>query len=188
MGMLVVGFSWIGALKKHALLVFNAFAYRPLSFMYYLFYILYLNPNLPTPFWGCLNVENIIPESITFMKVEIIVNQGKWCQIIVKRDVSALFRNNTNIQILCKLCSWIFMRLMSKSEYLIVPKGTKFMWAGKLGLGYLLPCLKSLILPCTAVSSIDAWFVEIKILKRKRILRLYSTVQITYWYCICMQL
>ena len=28
----------------------------------------------------------------------------------------------------------MLMRLMSKGEYLIVPKGTKFMGAGKLGL------------------------------------------------------
>ena len=32
---------------------------------------------------------------------------------------------------ICKLC---LMRLMSKGEYLIVPKGTKFTGSGKLGL------------------------------------------------------
>ena len=31
----------------------------------------------------------------------------------------------------------MLMRLMSKGEYLIVPKGTKFTGAGKLGLKYL---------------------------------------------------
>ena len=39
----------------------------------------------------------------------------------------------------------MLMRLMSKGEYLIVPKGTKFTWSGKLGLkvapkAHALPC------------------------------------------------
>ena len=42
----------------------------------------------------------------------------------------------------------MLMRLMSKGEYLIVPKGTKFTGAGKLGLsssvGKHLPCMRSL--------------------------------------------
>ena len=50
--------------------------------------------------------------------------------IIVKRNVET--NRNTNIQIICKLC--FSVRLMSKGEYLIVPKGTKFMGSGKLGL------------------------------------------------------
>ena len=32
----------------------------------------------------------------------------------------------------------MLMRLMSKGEYLIVPKGTKFMGAGKLGLNVIM--------------------------------------------------
>ena len=39
--------------------------------------------------------------------------------------------SETNI---CKSCSWILMRLVAKSEYLIVPKRTKFTGSGKLGL------------------------------------------------------
>ena len=39
-------------------------------------------------------------------------------------------RNYTNIQIIMQV---MLMGLMSKIEYLIVPKGTKFMGSGKLG-------------------------------------------------------
>ena len=53
--------------------------------------------------------------------------------IIAKRNVSALLRNkqkykNTNFM------QVMLMRLMSKGEYVIVPKGTKFGGGGKLGL------------------------------------------------------
>ena len=41
---------------------------------------------------------------------------------------------NVNMQIICKLLSWILMRLMSKSNGIIVPKGTKFAGLGKVGL------------------------------------------------------
>ena len=53
--------------------------------------------------------------------------------IIVKRNVKALLRNKqkykytNNMQVM-------LMRLMSKGEYLIVPKGRKFTGSGKLGL------------------------------------------------------
>ena len=53
--------------------------------------------------------------------------------IIVKRNVQALLRNKqkykytNNMQVM-------LMRLMSKGEYVIVPKGTKFTGLGKLGL------------------------------------------------------
>ena len=50
--------------------------------------------------------------------------------IIVKRNVQALLRNKqkykytNNMQVM-------LMRLMSRGEYLIVPKGTKFKGSGK---------------------------------------------------------
>ena len=60
--------------------------------------------------------------------------QGK-SYIIVKRNVKALFRNKQKyIYNLYKLYVSYAMRLMSKIEYLIVPKGTKFTELGKLGL------------------------------------------------------
>ena len=71
-------------------------------------------------------------ESITFLKVRKIMYLDK-AYIIVKRNVYALLRNKqkykytNNMQVM-------LMRLMSKGEYLIVPKGTKFTGAGKLGL------------------------------------------------------
>ena len=42
------------------------------------------------------------------------------------------------MQNIFKLCSWILVKLMSKSEYPIIPKGTKFMASGKLWLTCLL--------------------------------------------------
>ena len=57
--------------------------------------------------------------------------------IIVKRNVEALLRNKqkykytNNMQVM-------LMRLMSKGQYLIVPKGTKFTGSGKLGLNVFL--------------------------------------------------
>ena len=71
-------------------------------------------------------------ESITFLKVRKIMYLDK-AYIIVKRNVSALSRNKqkykytNNMQVM-------LMRLMSKGEYLIVPKGTKLTGSGKLGL------------------------------------------------------
>ena len=38
------------------------------------------------------------------------------------------------MQIIWKLCSWVLIKLISKHEYLIVPKGTKFAGSGELGL------------------------------------------------------
>ena len=63
--------------------------------------------------------------------------------IIAKRNVYALLRNKQK----CKytnLMQVMLVRLMSKGEYLIVPKGTKFTGAGKLGLISL--CLSFLFL------------------------------------------
>ena len=71
-------------------------------------------------------------ELITFLKVRKIMYLDK-AYIIVKRNVEALLRNKqkykctNNMQVM-------LMRLMSKGEYLIVPKGTKFTGSGKLGL------------------------------------------------------
>ena len=45
-----------------------------------------------------------------------------------------LATKNTNMQIIFKLCPSILMGLMTKSEYLILPKGAKFGWSGKLEL------------------------------------------------------
>ena len=73
------------------------------------------------------SVENINMESITFMKVKIIMNQWK-LSIVTKRNVKTRFSSvkNTNMQIICKFYSWIL--------YLIMPKGTIFVGSGKLGL------------------------------------------------------
>ena len=69
-------------------------------------------------------------ELITFMKVKIIVYQGKSC-IIAKRNVYALFRNKQKYNY-SHYMQVMLMRLMSKIEYLIMPKGMKFTGSGTL--------------------------------------------------------
>ena len=64
-------------------------------------------------------------------------NQGK--SYIIAKGMSKLYsetNRNTNIQIICTLCSWILMRLMSKFEYIIVIKGMEFTGTGKLGFSW----------------------------------------------------
>ena len=63
------------------------------------------------------------------------MNQDK-LQTIAKRHIQALEKMQI-MQIICKLCSLIKMRLNSKSEYLIVSKGTIFVVLGELGLDQL---------------------------------------------------
>ena len=58
-------------------------------------------------------------ESITFIKVKVIVYQGK-SYIIAKRNVSALFRNEQKYKY-TNYMQVMLIRLMSKIEYLIVP-------------------------------------------------------------------
>ena len=53
--------------------------------------------------------------------------------IIVKRNVKTLLRNKQKYKY-TNIMQVMLMRLMSKGEYLIVPKGTKFTGVGKLGL------------------------------------------------------
>ena len=53
--------------------------------------------------------------------------------IIAKRNVEAVLRNKQKYKY-TNFMQVMLMRLMSKGEYLIVPKGTKFMGSGKLGL------------------------------------------------------
>ena len=53
--------------------------------------------------------------------------------IIAKRKVYALLRNKQKYKY-TNFVKVMLMRLMSKGEYVIVPKGTKFTRAGKLGL------------------------------------------------------
>ena len=71
-------------------------------------------------------------ESITFKKVKIIIYLGK-LYIIARRNVLVYsgkkkkYRYTNYMQVM-------FMRLMSKSEYLIVPTGTKLTGSSKLGL------------------------------------------------------
>ena len=58
------------------------------------------------------------------MKIKIIVYQGKLYNI-GKRNVKALFRNKQKLQIY-KLYEVMLIRMVSKVEYLIMPKGMKF--------------------------------------------------------------
>ena len=53
--------------------------------------------------------------------------------IIAKRNVKALLRNKQKYKY-TNFMQVMLVRLMSKGEYLIVPKGTKFTGSGKLGL------------------------------------------------------
>ena len=76
--------------------------------------------------------EDINLESTTFMKVKIIVNQGK-VYTIAKRNSQVLFRNIQKYKY-ANYMNIMLMRLMSKSKYLILPKVTKFEGLGKLGL------------------------------------------------------
>ena len=71
-------------------------------------------------------------ESITFMKVKKIMYLDK-AYIIAKRNVQALFRSKQKYKY-TNFMQVMLVRLMSKGEYLFVPKGTKFTGAGKLGL------------------------------------------------------
>ena len=71
------------------------------------------------------------------MKVKIIVYQCK-SYIIAKGNVQALFRNKQKYNY-TNYMQVRLMRLTSNMEYLIVPKGTKFMGSGKLGLNMQLP-------------------------------------------------
>ena len=61
------------------------------------------------------------------------VKQGK-SYIIAKTNVWALFRNKQKLQILSKLWPWILMSMMSKTEYLILPKEKQNAQLGKLRL------------------------------------------------------
>ena len=53
--------------------------------------------------------------------------------IIVKRKCLSFIKKQPEIKITNNM-QVMLMRLMSKGEYLIVPKGTKFTGSGKLGL------------------------------------------------------
>ena len=73
-------------------------------------------------------------ESITFMKAKIFVYQGK-LYIIAQKNVQALFRNKQKYVLnYATYMQDMLMRLMSKTDDLIVAKGMKFTGSGKLGL------------------------------------------------------
>ena len=65
------------------------------------------------------------------MKVKIIVYQGK-PYIMAKRNAWASFRNKQKYNY-TNYVQFMLMRLISKIEYLIVPKGMKFTGLGELG-------------------------------------------------------
>ena len=62
-----------------------------------------------------------------------IVYEGKFIYHCKKEFLSIIWKQ-TEMQIIFKLGSWV---LIPKLEYLIVPKGTKFIGLGKLGLSLL---------------------------------------------------
>ena len=70
-------------------------------------------------------IYKIYLKSITFIKLKIIVYQGK-SYIIAKRNVVALFRNKQKYKYTSYM-QVMLMRLMSKLTYLIMSKGIKFM-------------------------------------------------------------
>ena len=73
-------------------------------------------------------------ESVTFMKVKIIVYQGRSYTISLQRGMSKLYLETNRKYNYTNYMQVILMRLMSKIENHIMPKGTKFTGLGKLGL------------------------------------------------------
>ena len=91
--------------------------------------IFYFNPNLPTPFWG--RPVSIWSQLHLWRLIWLCIQAS---HISLQREMSELCletKRNKYTQILCKLCLWGWCQ---KSEFLIVPKGTKFTGPGKLGL------------------------------------------------------
>ena len=64
----------------------------------------------------------------------------------------------------------MLMRLMSKGEYLIVPKGTKFKGLGKLGLRPIITALRYNFLALTSVNLNFSFSITLEILMRSYVM------------------
>ena len=84
--------------------------------------IRHFNPNLPSPFWGCScqsGVNHIYEGKNDYVSRQVIYHCKEECLSFIKKQTEILYKYTNFMQVM-------LMRLMSKGEYVIVPKGTKF--------------------------------------------------------------